>query len=70
MLCRACSLLLSGYHRIVSPLLPRACRFYPSCSVYTEEAIRRYGVLKGIAIALGRIARCHPWQPGGYDPVK
>jgi putative membrane protein insertion efficiency factor len=63
-------LLLSAYRHLVSPLLPRACRFYPSCSVYTKEAIQRYGVLKGIAFGFGRIGRCHPWHPGGYDPVK
>jgi putative membrane protein insertion efficiency factor len=63
-------LLLCAYRHLVSPLLPRACRFYPSCSVYTKEAIQRYGVLKGIAFGFGRIGRCHPWHPGGYDPVK
>ena len=63
-------LLLSAYHQFLSPLLPRACRFYPSCSAYTAAAIRRYGVLKGIASGLWRVIRCHPWHPGGYDPVK
>ncbi|MGH7795029.1 MAG: membrane protein insertion efficiency factor YidD [Candidatus Binatia bacterium] len=63
-------LLLSGYRAAVSPLLPRACRFYPSCSAYTEEAIQKHGILKGIAFGFGRIGRCHPWHPGGYDPVK
>jgi len=70
MLGRVLSLLLSGYHRIVSPWLPRACRFYPSCSVYTNEAILKHGLLKGVALGLGRIGRCHPWHPGGYDPVR
>lgn len=46
------------------------CIFFPSCSVYAEEAIRRYGFLKGIGLALGRISRCHPWSAGGYDPVR
>jgi hypothetical protein len=63
-------LLLFTYRRAISPLLPCACRFYPNCSVYTEQAIRKYGVLKGIAFGFGRIGRCHPWHPGGYDPVK
>jgi putative membrane protein insertion efficiency factor len=63
-------LLLFTYRRAVSPFLPRACRFYPNCSAYTEQAIRKYGILKGIAFGFGRIGRCHPWHPGGYDPVK
>lgn len=62
--------LLSAYRNAVSPWLPRACRFYPSCSAYTEEAIRKHGVLKGIVFGAGRLGRCHPWHPGGYDPVK
>jgi putative membrane protein insertion efficiency factor len=62
--------LLSAYRGVVSPFLPRACRFYPSCSAYTEQAIQRHGILKGIALGFGRIGRCHPWHPGGYDPVK
>lgn len=63
-------LLLAVYRVAVSPFLPRACRFYPSCSAYTEQAVRKYGILKGIASGFGRIGRCHPWHPGGYDPVK
>jgi putative membrane protein insertion efficiency factor len=63
-------LLLSAYRGAVSPFLPRACRFYPNCSAYTEQAIRKHGILKGIAFGFGRIGRCHPWHPGGYDPVK
>ena len=66
---RVFSLLLSAYQRIVSPLLPRACRFYPSCSVYMEQAVLKYGIAKGIVAGLTRIGRCHPWHPGGYDPV-
>lgn len=62
--------ILSVYQKIVSPLLPRACRFHPSCSAYAKEAIQHYGVFKGIAFGLSRIGRCHPWHPGGYDPVK
>ena len=59
-----------GYHKILSPALPRACRFYPSCSIYAAEAIRRHGVLKGGLLGLRRLFRCHPWSDGGFDPVK
>jgi len=65
----AFSILLAGYHKILSPLLPRACRFYPSCSVYTAQSIDKHGILKGALLGVRRLARCHPWNPGGYDPV-
>ncbi len=57
------------YKKAVSPLLPRACRFHPTCSVYAMEAIGRYGAGKGSWLALKRLLRCHPFNPGGYDPV-
>ena len=63
------SLLLLGYRKVLSPFLPAACRFYPTCSAYTEEAIQRHGIFKGVILGLFRIARCHPGHPGGYDPV-
>jgi putative membrane protein insertion efficiency factor len=63
-------LLLVGYRQFVSPWLPAACRFFPTCSVYTEQAIDKYGILKGAFYGLRRIARCHPGHRGGYDPVK
>ncbi len=66
----AIRMVLRGYRWIVSPLLGPACRFEPSCSRYAEHAIERHGCLHGGALALSRIARCHPWGgPGGFDPV-
>jgi putative membrane protein insertion efficiency factor len=58
-----------GYKRFVSPFMPRACRFQPTCSDYAAEAIEVHGVLKGSALAAGRLLRCHPWSAGGFDPV-
>ncbi len=60
--------LIRVYQRLVSPLIPPSCRFYPSCSEYTRQALQRYG-LKGLIFGVRRICRCHPWHPGGYDPV-
>jgi hypothetical protein len=57
------------YQAALSPLLPPACRFYPSCSHYAAEAIERRGVAVGLWLAALRLLRCHPWHPGGYDPV-
>jgi uncharacterized protein len=56
------------YQVTLSPLLGPACRFEPSCSRYMVEAIKKYGLLKGLAKGLRRVSRCHPWHPGGYDP--
>jgi putative membrane protein insertion efficiency factor len=61
--------LIAGYKRLISPLLPRSCRFYPSCSSYAAEAIARHGAVRGTLLTARRIARCHPFHPGGYDPV-
>ncbi|MGH7927177.1 MAG: membrane protein insertion efficiency factor YidD [Candidatus Binatia bacterium] len=63
-------ILLRAYHEAVSPLLPRACRFYPTCSIYFANAIEKYGVLRGGWLGLCRMTRCRPAHPGGYDPVK
>ncbi len=62
-------LLLKFYKYIVSPLLPSSCRFTPSCSEYMAEAIKRYGVWQGGWRGCKRLMRCHPFSPGGYDPV-
>ena len=61
--------LLDLYKRFVSPLLPPACRFSPTCSVYAREAIARHGFWKGAGLALRRLVRCHPLNKGGFDPV-
>jgi hypothetical protein len=57
------------YKYVLSPLLPNACRYNPTCSQYAEEAIKKYGIFKGIFIGAKRIARCHPWGGHGYDPL-
>lgn len=58
-----------AYRRWLSPALPARCRFYPSCSAYALEAIARHGALRGTGLAIRRVLRCHPFHPGGYDPV-
>jgi uncharacterized protein len=63
------ALLIRLYQWTLSPLLGRRCRFYPSCSHYALEAIERFGVVKGGWLAVARLARCHPWHAGGFDPV-
>jgi uncharacterized protein len=66
---RLLALPIRGYQRFVSPVLPPACRFTPTCSQYAIEAIQRHGAMRGGWLALKRLARCHPWHPGGHDPV-
>jgi putative membrane protein insertion efficiency factor len=61
--------LVRGYQMVISPLLPPTCRFYPSCSAYAVEALERYGAWRGGKLTLRRLGRCHPFHPGGYDPV-
>ena len=62
--------LVKLYQYAVSPLLGRNCRFEPCCSEYAAQALGRYGLLKGLWLALRRVGRCHPWHPGGYDPLR
>jgi uncharacterized protein len=62
--------LIKIYRRVISPMLPRSCRFTPSCSLYTLQAIERYGLLRGGFMGARRLLRCHPFSEGGYDPVK
>jgi putative membrane protein insertion efficiency factor len=64
---RSLAAALSGYKRWVSPLLPRACRFAPTCSEYARLAVLKHGALRGGALAVGRLLRCHPFHPGGID---
>jgi putative membrane protein insertion efficiency factor len=61
--------LIRAYQRLVSPLLPASCRYYPSCSQYAVDAVSRHGAVKGSWLATRRLARCHPWTPGGVDRV-
>jgi hypothetical protein len=61
--------LLRFYKYAISPMLGRNCRFDPTCSEYAIEALQRHGAFKGLWLATRRVGRCHPWQPGGYDPV-
>ena len=62
--------LIRAYKLVISPVLPASCRFYPTCSDYAYEAVDRYGLFKGGYLAVRRLGRCHPYNPGGYDPVK
>jgi putative membrane protein insertion efficiency factor len=61
--------LVHAYRWLISPMLGPSCRFYPSCSAYALEALERFGALKGSWLTVRRLGRCHPWHPGGYDPV-
>ena len=62
--------LIKIYQKCISPLLPKTCRFYPTCSAYFIQALQKYGFFKGTYLGIKRISRCHPWNPGGYDPLK
>jgi uncharacterized protein len=69
LLARVLTLLVVAYRRYVSPALPARCRFYPSCSAYALEALARHGAVRGTGLAVWRLLRCHPFHPGGFDPV-
>jgi len=58
------------YQRVISPLLPRRCKYHPTCSAYAVDAVREYGILRGLVLAGWRLLRCNPWSHGGYDPVE
>jgi uncharacterized protein len=66
---RAVVSLIEGYRRWISPLLGRRCRFEPTCSAYALQAVKDRGAIRGLGLAVRRVARCHPWNPGGVDPV-
>lgn len=65
----AAALVIKAYQAFLSPVLPRSCRFYPTCSAYILEALRTHGLARGLVLTSWRLARCHPFHPGGYDPV-
>ncbi len=69
LLARMLTAAIVAYRRYLSPALPARCRFYPSCSAYALEAVTRHGALRGGALAIWRLLRCHPFHPGGFDPV-
>jgi putative membrane protein insertion efficiency factor len=62
-------LIIGAYQVLLSPLFPSSCRFAPTCSQYAAEALRRYGLWRGLGLSLRRLCRCHPFHPGGWDPV-
>jgi len=61
--------IITGYQYLISPLLPRSCRFHPTCSEYTKEALLKYGMFKGLFFSFKRVLRCNPFHAGGYDPI-
>ena len=69
-LAKACIGLIRFYQVVISPLKGPTCRFYPTCSQYSIQAFKKYGFLKGLWLTLRRVSKCHPFHPGGYDPLK
>jgi len=61
---------IRAYQRFISPAMPRRCRYHPTCSAYAVDAVREFGVLRGVVLAGWRLLRCNPFSPGGYDPVE
>ncbi len=59
-----------AYRRVISPALPRRCKYYPTCSAYAVEALQEFGILRGLVLAVWRVLRCNPFSDGGYDPVE
>lgn len=66
---RAAISAIEVYRKVISPLFPPSCRFVPSCSLYTADAIREFGVVRGVWLGVRRILKCHPFHPGGFDPI-
>ncbi len=62
--------LIRAYQKVISPWTPKTCRFHPTCSEYSYQAVKKYGALKGGFKSVKRISKCHPFNPGGYDPLK
>ncbi|NOY08245.1 MAG: membrane protein insertion efficiency factor YidD [Spirochaetes bacterium] len=62
-------IIITLYQKLISPLFPPACRFYPTCSNYSKQALKKHGFFKGLYLSVKRVSRCHPFNPGGYDPV-
>lgn len=67
---RVVSAPIVAYQRLISPALPRRCKYEPTCSAYAVQAIERYGILRGLVLACWRLLRCNPWSHGGYDPIE
>ncbi len=66
---RGLVVLIEVYRKVLSPLTPARCRFVPSCSLYTVDAIREFGAIKGVWLGIRRLLKCHPFHPGGFDPI-
>ncbi len=62
-------IMIATYQYLISPMLPASCRFYPSCSCYIRQVIKKFGLAQGLGLSLWRVLRCNPWCAGGYDPV-